>query len=484
MQHRTTAAELKLAIQKIESCFLKYQLDYLYDRRKIRVIRKPVRCGWTFAHSWWSLKKRLWRDPDLPKLNEIFVSKNLITATEYVGYLRQWGRALEELDTGLLDMGKWTSELVRLPGGDIRIVSSDPDGFRGMGGDVTLDEIDFHDQQDKLYSTAQSRADWIPDGQISLFSSRSLNPMTWFSGFSETIRTKRDRNFSFYHVTLDDCIRDGLAFVQPGEHLSLLDGTEAGKQKCVEAFLAFHRSKCATEEDFRREYYWEASRQRQLVTPAVYDACIVRDDDGLASPTPDVLDVDRWSNYDLYLGVDCGRVHDLTVAWVLAHRVDDTKSDHLRDEYRTICVVALKNMSFAHQREILGPIICCPHITKGLIDMGTVGRELADSAQDETGGIVEAYAVTAPRKGMMLERMRAMIQQQRVSLPPDPPIRNSILSMRRETTASGNLTYAGGTADDHGDYAIALGLALEAAKQTLYPKMTSQSEAMAYSPAA
>lgn len=450
---RSSEHELLTAIRSIEQEFLGYQLRYIYDKTKFRIVRKPVRCGFTYAHSWWSMKRRMLPRPGGP-IREIFVSKNLKTAAEYMSYLRKWGMGLEKLlPKGTINLDTWTAENARLPGGNIEIFSSDPDGFRGVEGDVTLDEIDFHDQQAALYGTSQSRADWIPEGQISLFSSRSYNPATWFAQFSEDLFNNPQPNFSLYALNLDDCVKDGLAFKQPGEHLRLLDGTEDGKKKCIEAFYAFHRNKCPSEEDYRREYFWEATGQSQLVSPKAYDACT------LAGYTvPDALD-DVYVG-DLYVGVDCGRSKDLTAAWVLQQQHDAKGASC----YRTVCLRTIRNMAFPDQHRLIAPIVTHPRISKGFIDQGAQGRALADSVADVTGSVVQPFGFSAPRKMDMAERVRAFVQSQRVSLPNDPLVKADITSMMRKVTEKNQLKYEGQTRDSHGDRFWALALALEAAE--------------------
>jgi phage FluMu gp28-like protein len=433
---------------------LDYQLQWIYDRNKIRVCRKPVRCGLTYAHSWWSIKRRMFPRPNGQQINEIFVSKNLKTAAEYMGYLRKWGTGIEGLWPGLINVNEWTQELARLPGGNIEIVSSDPDGFRGKGGEVTLDEIDFHDQQAALYGSAQSRADWLPDGQISLFSSRSYNPATWFATFSEDLLNNRPQGFGLYHWTLDDCVAAGLAFKQPGEHQKLLDGTDEGKRRCIEAFYAHHKGKCASEEDFRREYYWEASGQSQLVTPKVYDKCVLK-----GSSLSEDLDDRNWG--ELFVGVDCGRSRDLTVVWVLQRKYHPVSGVA---HYFTVAVKSIRNLPFPEQHKLIQPIITNKYIQKGYIDQGAQGRALADSVVEETGKVIQPFGFSRPNKGEIAERIRAFCQSERLSLPDDPLVRNDIQSVARKVTEKGVLTYEGQTRDSHADRFWALGLALHAAE--------------------
>lgn len=389
-------------------------------------------------------------NPLRPPINELFVSKNLKTAVEYMTYLRKWGEGLAAFDPKICDVSTWTTELARLPYGEIKILSSDPDGFRGLGGEVTLDEFDFHDQQPALYSAANSRADWIPEGQLSVFSSRSYNPSTFFATLSEDFAANPSKDLDYECLTLDDCVREGLAFRQPGDHLKFLDGTEAGKQKCLEAFYAYHKGKCASEEDFRREYFWEATGQSQLITPGVYSRCVL-------GAVPDTLNGVRG---ELFVGVDCGRSKDLTVVWVLQRRYHPkTHQPH----YFTVCVKSVGNLPFPEQHKLIAPIVTNPY-ARGLIDQGAQGRALADSVAAETGNAIMPFGFSAPRKMEMAERLRAFAQEERISFPDDPQVRQSLLCITKKVNEKGGLSYEGQTRIDHGDWFWAAALALHAAE--------------------
>lgn len=252
-------------MKAIESEMMPYQLRWIYDcptnpnlnpqeRKKFLLCDKAVRVGLSFAQAWKSLKKRLLRSSTNP-LNEVFASKNLKVAGEYMTYLKRFGDAIHQTCPGLLDLSSWTSEIARLKGGNIYIVSSDPNAFRGMGADITLDEFDFHEQQAALYAAASSRVNWLQDGQVSIFSSRSANPATFFAHLADDVRNGKMPAFNYHRVTLDDAVGQGLAEKVPGAHQRHLNGTPEGIEKCRREFLVYLRGQCASDEDFRREYY-------------------------------------------------------------------------------------------------------------------------------------------------------------------------------------------------------------------------------------
>jgi phage FluMu gp28-like protein len=208
-------ASLALALDQ----FLPYQKRYIADRTRFVVNEKAVRTGITYSHAFKSSWKRVFYREK--KSNELFASKNRTTASEYLGYLKKWAEFWNAVfGEKIVDLSTWTSEIARFPYGDVLILSSDPNAFRGMEGDVTLDEFAFHEQQSALFSAAQSRIQWLTDGQVSLISSHS-HPETTFMRLAERARAGRE-NWSHHRIDLYEAVRQGLALKVPGLHQKLL----------------------------------------------------------------------------------------------------------------------------------------------------------------------------------------------------------------------------------------------------------------------
>ncbi len=213
--------DFQKALDDTLASFLPYQRRYIADTSRFVIYEKAVRTGVTYSHSFKASLKRVVRNPAQKKSNELFASKNRTTASEYLGYHRKWAEYWNELfGKNFIDLSKWTTEKACYPGGDILILSSDPNAFRGMEGDVTLDEFAFHEQQAALFSAAQSRIQFLSDGQVSLISSHS-HPETIFMRLAD--KARQDKSvWSLHHVTIHDAVADGLALKVPGKHLELL----------------------------------------------------------------------------------------------------------------------------------------------------------------------------------------------------------------------------------------------------------------------
>lgn len=448
--------ELADAISAIESRFLPFQRRIIYDQARFLAVPKAVRTGITYSHSYKASKKRALRHPALPKITELFASKNLKTAGEYTRYHRMWAECWNQLLPGLIDLNSWTSEICRYPGGDIHIMSSDPNAFRGMEGDVTLDEYAMHDQQDALFAAAQSRIQWLKDGQVTLISSHS-HPETTFNRLVQEWQKKSDGLHSVHQVTVHDAVRDGLALKVWAHRRNEFKSVD----ELNKAFVKQIRDTCLSPEDFAREYECRPAALSELIFPEVYDSLAIE-------PVPDFLDHARSYSYgegrlcELFFGVDCGRAKDSTVAWVIA-RYPDPKVGYWI--YRTVCVKVLERMNFPEQHRLLQPIIAHPQISFGYIDQGAQGRALADSLYDEFGSMAQPLGMGQKNKGEMAELTRAYAQSERITLPAnDPKTKQSVCGVRRVATPAGSLKYEGSTSFDHCDRFWALALAMYAAE--------------------
>lgn len=295
--------------------------------------------------------------------------------------------------------------------------------------------------------------------------STHCGPDTLFRRLVEAAR-RGENDFHLHTVSLYDAVRDGLAVLVPGSHQSHLDGTPRGRAKCDEAFIAMKRRRSRSEAAFGQEYACQPISAGSLVLPHEYDAC-VRD----ALPVAEAIDPSAdYGAGELFVGIDVGHTHDLTVVWVLqrgwvprekAPGLDDAE----RTVYRTVAITTIARESIPTQWSMIRGMLAHPNVSRVYIDPGTVGAVLAGLATQQYGELVCPYTITRPRKMVLAERVRQFVQSRRVSLPRDDRVRADILAMRRETTDGGQVKYDGSTRFSHCDYYVALSLALAAAEE-------------------
>ena len=161
----------------------------------------------------------------------------------------------------------------------------------------------------------------------------------------------------------------------------------------------------------------------------------------------------------LFIGVDIGRTHDLTVIWVV---------EKLGDVRATRAVICLEKTPFDQQESILYPLVSLSSVRRCCIDQSGIGRQFAERAAQRFGRYkVEGIQFTSAVKEELAYATRTAFEKKTVRIPADKFIRADLRSMRKEATASGNLRFTGErTANGHADRFWALALALHAAKET------------------
>jgi phage FluMu gp28-like protein len=170
---------------------------------------------------------------------------------------------------------------------------------------------------------------------------------------------------------------------------------------------------------------------------------------------------------DCYVGIDVGRVNDLTDIWVIEqYENEKSTTNYDRFDYKTVCHFSLKNTDFPTQYQIIKPIIAHSSIRGGLIDEGGIGRALADALVAEFPNIMQPVSFTRPWKASAAERLSGYVSAKRISMPKDQFTRKQFLAMKRTANESGTLIYDGRTNSTHCDAFWSCALALQAAEQS------------------
>jgi phage FluMu gp28-like protein len=435
-------------------CLLKFQTDLINDKSRVRIVEKSRRVGITWTVALEAVLKRVFG----PKPIDMTVSSaDYRMALEFIKDCRRFAEAINDASGyEVVPVDAWTQDIAKFRNESrICAISSDPKAFRGRKGDVLLDEFAFHEDQGELLKAAQPLIIRDPESQLTIVSTHN-GPGTFFEQLCRDAQSGK-LPYSWRRVTLLDACQDGLAMLIDGPHKDAFDGTKESLQVVTDRFMEFVRSTCASEEDFQQEYMCRPAASSGIISPGDYDELVLPYD------IPRTLrHEDRYG--ELFVGIDCGLVKDYTVCWVLERGYDPKAPQYASDVYRTVCVEWLHNTPDREQLSILWPILTHPDISSGLVDMGSVGRSIADAVHEETGGVIKPYAVTAPRKASMAALVRSFVSQRRVSLHPDSVVRRDILSVRRYADPmTGRVRIEGGTEYSHGDFFWALGMALESA---------------------
>jgi phage FluMu gp28-like protein len=158
----------------------------------------------------------------------------------------------------------------------------------------------------------------------------------------------------------------------------------------------------------------------------------------------------------IYVGVDIGRRHDLTVIWEL---------EIAGDVGWTRRVTRLKNTPFRAQVEFLRSVLRHPRVVRSSIDETGIGMQLAENMKADFPGKVEPVTFSIATKAPMAEALKTDFEDRTLRIPIDGDIRTSLHSVKRVATTGGNFRYdAERNEAGHADEFWALALARDAWK--------------------
>lgn len=165
---------------------------------------------------------------------------------------------------------------------------------------------------------------------------------------------------------------------------------------------------------------------------------------------------DLQLNNTAYLGVDIGRKHDLTVAWLL---------ERLGDVMWTRGLQTFEKTPYREQEAWLSALLTRhPRIQRCAIDATGIGAMLAENLSVRHGQRVKECTFTQAFKQELFPPLRLKLEDKQVRIPVSRVIREDLHGLQKVTSASGTIRFlAPHNADGHCDRATALALACYAA---------------------
>jgi phage FluMu gp28-like protein len=280
--------------------------------------------------------------------------------------------------------------------------------------------------------------------------SSSRRPGTWGN----------PRGFSLHRVTLQDALEQGFLHklqqkLPPGD--PRLDMDEA-------AYFDLIRRGCADEESFQQEYCCvpgadaSAWLSHEMIASCEYAAGQAWQLAAREASNPSIEGQPRA----LFVGVDVGPDHDLTVIWVV---------ERIADVCFTRAVECLRDEPFDAQEAALAAWLEQPAVWRCCIDATGLGRQFCERTQQRHGAArVERVSFTAAVKQELACPVRAAFESRRVRVPAEGEIRADLRAIRKEATAAGNIRFqADRGRNGHADRFWGLALALHAARQAADP---------------
>jgi phage FluMu gp28-like protein len=431
-----------------------YQRRWVADRARFKLARWARQTGKTFAGT---LEPAL----DMAEAGAPWVllssgerasRENVEMTQRHLHAIGAGAQALEGYDV----FGEATYKVheLRLPnGGRLIGLPANPDTARGHSANVVLDEFAFHRDSRKIWAALfptitrgwRIRVLSTPQGKQNKFYDLSTNP-----------------EYAQHVLTIWDAVAQGL---------ELRD--ETGQPTSPAAL----RAGLDDEEAWLQEY--EVQFLDEATAWLSYELIAEAEDDALAAMPPWAqalveaaqaaharapLEVQPLMNVELpslageaFVGLDIGRRRDLTVIWLLGDRGPAKE---------TVAAIDLARQPFGVQERVLWTLLARLPVRRADVDQSGLGMQLAERAIERFGAWrVEGITFTGSAKEALAVGLKTALEDRRVRIPVDRRVRESLHSLKRFQTATGNFRFDADRSETtgHADHAWALALALQAA---------------------
>jgi phage FluMu gp28-like protein len=424
-----------------DAIFLPYQSAWIRDEARLKLIEKSRQIGLSWATAYATVSRTAMAGA---RFDQWVSSRDDIQAQLFLEDCKLWAG---NLDIAARDLGeqvidakdRQTAYVLRFTNNRrINSMSSNPNAQAGKRGGRVLDEFALHPDPRKLWTIAYPGITW--GGALEVISTHR-GSQNYFNQLVREIREQGNpKGISLHTVTLQDALDQGFLW----KLQQALPADDKRQDMDEAAYFDFVKSGTVDEESFLQEY---------MCRPADDDAAFL--EYGLISNAeyPQGTDWRTIEGGELYLGVDIGRKHDLTVLWVL---------ERLGDVFYTRHVEALQNMPKAEQEKVIWPWI--ERCTRTAFDATGLGIGWTDDAQARFGTYkVEGVTFTTRSKEALAYPVRGAMEDRRLRIPYDGAIRADLRSVTKQVTAAGNIRFtAERTPDGHADRFWALALAIHA----------------------
>ncbi|MDR2603209.1 MAG: terminase family protein [Puniceicoccales bacterium] len=433
-----------------QSFFLQYQVDWILDNSRLKILEKSRQVGMTLATAYGTVRRHVSRqnnyDSWVTSRDELqaklFVddckkfAKILSPACDFFGH-RQ---VLEERTDSSASLGFSN-------GTSINSLSSNINAQAGKRGSRILDEFALHSDQKNLYTIAIPGITW--GGQLEILSTHRGSNNFFNKLICEAREGKNRKNFSYHRVTLQDALEHGFL----NKLKTRLPASDERSQMLDSEYFDAVRNSCPDDESFLQEYMCVPADDRSaFITSDMVASCEYQSDEQ-----------NSWELHDFsrgigncFLGIDVARSHDLTVFWLLEKR---------DDILYTRKVLTMQNSPFAEQEKRLQKFFEIKDLKRVCIDQTGIGRQFFERASENFRKYrVEGVTFTNRTKEELAYQLREIFEKKLIKIPGDNFIQADLRSVRRETTFAGNIRFAGDRGKNgHADRFWALALAIHAA---------------------
>lgn len=435
-----------------DTLLLPYQTSWVRDKARLKLMEKSRQIGLSWAEAYSVVRSKSFVEA---ALDHWISSRDEIQARLFLEDCKAFAGLLqigaEDLGEKVIDEKGHSAFVLQFANGlRAHSMSSNADAQAGKRGGRTLDEFALHPDPRRLYAIAYPGITW--GGSMSIFSTHRGSG----NYFNELIREAREdgnpKGISLHRVTLQDALDQGFLYklqtkLPEGDPRQAMDEAE---------YFDFIRAGAPDEETFAEEYMCVPSDDNAaFLTFELIASCEYKAGEDWETDLED-------AKGPLYIGVDIGRRHDLTVISVL---------ERLGDVLYTRRLIELKGMPFSRQEEIIWPILATPGVRRACFDNTGLGMQLAERAQERFGVYkVEPVTFSGPVKEALAYPLRSAFEDRAIRIPRHRALAADLRAVKKETTAAGNIRFAADRGvNGHADRFWSLALAVEAAKSAAGP---------------
>lgn len=433
--------------------FCPFQIRWLNETAAIAGGEKSRRIGWTWMQAFKAVTDRV-----KGGCNYYHSSTDQTASVEFIDYCGEWASMFNAVckvteNAEVIDDEKITSLVMTFSNG-CKIVagSSNPKFFRSKGGDVGLDEFDYHAKQRELIKAAHATAMFW--GYSLRFWSSVNGEGTFMDQMCQSIR-KGEMKGAYHKVTIEDAVNDGIVerIIMRKKKLSDVPAPDLGARK---AWLEELRATVPDQQTWDQEFMCiRRADNSSLLTYDLIQGCeeanLTLAEDLEKLPTDKVY----------YAGYDVARKNDLSVLWVL---------ERVGDVFWTRVLRTLQGVNFAAQEGLLNLLMENRSVKRLCLDASGMGMDLAERLKNKWGHRFEGVNFTAPVKADLALPLLRCFQDRLVRIPANNVVREDLHKVRKVVTASNNIRFeAEHDAQGHADRFWALALAYHAADRRNQP---------------
>jgi len=427
---------------------LPYQAAWVKDGSRLKLAEKSRQIGWTWCSAYRLVSTKSMADA---RLDAWISSRDDIQARLFLedckGFATLLQTAAEDLGEQAIDDKGHTAYVLAFAN-KLRAhsMSSNPDAQAGKRGDRILDEFALHPDPRKLYSIAYPGITW--GGSMEIFSTHR-GTGNFFNELVREIREKGNpKRISLHRVTLQDALDQGFLF-----KLQTKLPADDPRQEMDEAeYYAATRAGCADEESFLQEFMCvPGDDTTAFLSYDLIATCLMRGADNLSATTEQTRDltgrkgtIRRLQNltleeiaalpFPLYVGVDIGRLHDLTCPWIAAK---------IGDVLTPVAILEMEGVAFSRQEEELYPFLALPGMRRACFDRTGIGRQFVERAQERFGvHRIEGIDFTPATKEEIAYPLRAAYEDRTTRIPDDRLIIADHRAIKKEQTAGDNVRFS------------------------------------------